>query len=169
MKKWRHYLLPKEFVLYTDHQALQYLNSQGKLNQRHLKWVEFLQSYTFILKHKSGKSNRVVDALGRRNLLLTEMHIEVVGFKEFTNLYPKDPNFAEAWKAYTIPVTLEKTKWLDFTIQDGMLFEENQLCIPKSSMTENLIKEKHSGGLARHFGQDKTFSLVVEHYYWPQL
>ena len=37
LKKWRHYLLPKEFFLYTNHQALQYLNSQGKLNQRHLK------------------------------------------------------------------------------------------------------------------------------------
>ena len=42
LKNWRHYLLPKNFVLYNDHQALQYLNSEGKLNQRHFKWVEFL-------------------------------------------------------------------------------------------------------------------------------
>ena len=73
VKKWRHYILPKEFVLYIDHQVLQYLNSQGKLNQRHLKWVEFLQSYTFVLKHRSGKSNKVVDALSGRQLFLTEM------------------------------------------------------------------------------------------------
>ena len=120
--------------MYTDHQALQYLNSQGKLNQRHLKWVEFLQSYTFVLKHKSGKSNRVVDALNRRHLLLTQMQIEVVGFKELTNLYPEDFDFAEAWKACIVPVTLDRTKWMDFIIQDGMLFKGSQLCIPRISM-----------------------------------
>ena len=42
LKKWRHYLLLKEIVFYTNLQDLQYLNSQGKLNQRYLKWVEFL-------------------------------------------------------------------------------------------------------------------------------
>ena len=36
-------------------------------------------------------------------------------------------------------------------------------------MRENLIKEKNSDGLAGHFGWDKTFALVAEHYYWPQL
>jgi hypothetical protein len=44
LKKWRHYLLSKEFGLFTDHKALQYINSQGKLNQKHFKWLEFLQS-----------------------------------------------------------------------------------------------------------------------------
>ena len=84
-------------------------------------------------------------------------------------MYPKDPDFVEAWKACVVPVTLDRMKWLDFISQDGMLFKGNQLCVPKSSMRENLIKEKHSGRLAGHFGLDKTFALFVEHYYWPQL
>ena len=48
-----------------------------------------------MLKHKSGKPNRVVDALSRRELLLIVMQVEVVGFDELKNLYPKDPNFSE--------------------------------------------------------------------------
>ena len=167
LKKWRHYLLPKEFILYTNHLALQYLNSQRKLNQRHLKWVEFLHSYTFVLKHRSGKSNKVIDSLSRRQLFLTKMQIEVVEFKELKNLYPKDCDFGEAWKAYIKYITLDKMKWLDFIIQDGMLLKGSHLYIPRSSTRENLIKEKHSGGLTGNFGRDKNISLVVENYYQP--
>ena len=42
LKMWSHYLLPKEFVLYTDHQAMRYLNTQTKLNQRNMKWSKFM-------------------------------------------------------------------------------------------------------------------------------
>lgn len=49
LKYWRHYLLPKEFVVFIDHQALNFINSQMKLNLIHTKWVEILQSYTFAL------------------------------------------------------------------------------------------------------------------------
>ena len=50
-----------------------------------------------------------------------------------------------------------------------MLFKGIQLCIPRSSMRLNLIKEKNSGGLARHFGIDNTLRLLKEKYYWPQM
>ena len=53
LKKWRHYLMPKEFVLYTDNHALKFISNQTKLNQRHVKWVEFLQNFTFVIKHKN--------------------------------------------------------------------------------------------------------------------
>jgi hypothetical protein len=32
LKKWRHYLIPKEFVLYSDNHALQFVTQQEKLN-----------------------------------------------------------------------------------------------------------------------------------------
>ena len=32
LKKWRHYLIPKEFVLYSDNHALQFMSQQEKLN-----------------------------------------------------------------------------------------------------------------------------------------
>jgi hypothetical protein len=34
-------------------------------------------------------------------------------------------------------------------------------------MRENLVKEKHSGGLAGHFGHEKTFAKLSESYFWP--
>jgi hypothetical protein len=52
-------------------------------------------------------------------------------------------------------------------IQEGLLFRGNQLCILNCSMRENLLKEKHSGGLAGHFGHDKTFEKMSESYFWP--
>ena len=75
-----------------------------------------MQSYTFVLKHRSGRSNRVLDAFSRRQLLLTIMQIEVVGFNELKNTYLEDPNFAEAWKACKENVTLDRTRWLDYLI-----------------------------------------------------
>lgn len=120
------------------------MNSQGKLNQRHLKWVEFLLSYTFVLKHRSGKSSRVAQALSRRQVLLTKMQTEVVGFKEFSNCIQRILILVKLERLVQNLLLLNRTKWLDFIIQDGMLFKGSHLCIPRSSMRENLIREKHS-------------------------
>jgi hypothetical protein len=53
LQHWKHYLVSKEFVLFTDHISLKYVNTQKKLNNRHVKWIYFLQGYTIVLKHKS--------------------------------------------------------------------------------------------------------------------
>jgi hypothetical protein len=70
LKKLRHYLIPKEFFIYTDNHALQFISRQTKLNQRHAKKVEFLENFTFVIKHTSGKANKFVDALSRINFIL---------------------------------------------------------------------------------------------------
>ena len=47
----------------------------------------------------------------------------MVGFDELKNLYLKDPDFVEAQKVFKEPITLDGTRWLDYMIQDGMLFK----------------------------------------------
>lgn len=91
VKHWRHYLFHKDFVLYTDHDALKHLSSQGKVSSRHASWIAYLQQFTFVIKHTSGASNRVADALSRRHSLLAVLHTTVVGLDSFVDLYPGDP------------------------------------------------------------------------------
>jgi hypothetical protein len=87
LKKWRHYLIPKEFVLYTDNQALQFITRKEKLNQKHAKWVEFMQNFTFVSKHIVGTANKVVDALSRRSLIVHEFQVETLGFEHLKDMY----------------------------------------------------------------------------------
>ena len=81
LRYWRHYLLPQEFMFYSDHEALKFLNSQKKLNSSHGNWVEFLQPYPYMIKHKAGVENKVADALTRRVSILVAVSNEVTGFE----------------------------------------------------------------------------------------
>ena len=83
-------MFQKEFVLYTDHEALKHLQGQDKISARHASWIAYLQQFTFVVKHKSGVTNRVADALSRRNHLLTRMQIKVVGFEIIPELLIED-------------------------------------------------------------------------------
>jgi hypothetical protein len=150
---WRHYLLPQEFVLYSDHQALRYLNSQKKLNHKHGHWVEYLQAYSFVLKHKSGIENKVIDALSRRVTLLSVMSVEVTGFDRIKEEYESCLEFEEKY----LTLKDENHRVINgYHLQDGYLFRDNKLCIPKTFVREFLIWEIHVGGLSGHFGRNQN-------------
>ena len=119
LKKWRHYLMTKEFVLYSDNHALQFIMQQPKLNQKHAKWVEYLQSFNFVLKHISGQSNKVEDALSRKNLLIQESQIQVLGFDFLKELYEDDVDFKEAFTSCQNLVLMDNSKWLEYSLQEG--------------------------------------------------
>ena len=160
---WQHYLMPKEFVIHTDHESLKHIKGQGKLNRRHAKWIEFIETFPYVIRYKKGKENVVADALSRRYVLFSTLDARLLGFEQLKELYEHDSDFGEIFR------TCLKHGFNKFYIFEGYLFKENKLCVPNCSIRELLVREGHGGGLMGHFGVFKTLSLPQEHFYWPNM
>jgi hypothetical protein len=163
LETWQHYLWPKEFVIHTDHESLKHLKGQGKLNRRHAQWMEFIETFPYVIKYKQGKENIVADALSRRYALVSTLNAKLLGFEYVKELYVNDDDFASVYGA------CEKAAFGKFYRLDGYLFRENRLCVPNSSMRELLVREAQGGGLMGHFGVRKTLDVLYEHFFWPKM
>ncbi|XP_021305467.1 uncharacterized protein LOC110431096 [Sorghum bicolor] len=164
LEVWQHYLLPKEFVIHSDHEALKYLKSQGKLNRRHAKWIEFIETFPYVVKHKRGKDNIVADALSRRCGLVTQLDTKVLGLESIKTLYATDSDFKEPFSH-----CIAGKGWDKYYVHDDFLFRTNKLCIPACSIRQVLLQEAHAGGLAGHFGIKKTLDMLSDHFFWPHM
>ena len=116
-----------------------------------------------MIKHKLGTEYRVADALSHRHSLLSTMQTRVVGFDTFSDLYCDDPDFRDHW------VKCVDGSFQQFMIHDKFLFKGHRLCIPQCSLRATIISEVHEGGLAGHFGKDKTMALLSLIFYWPRM
>ncbi|XP_056848903.1 uncharacterized protein LOC130499034 [Raphanus sativus] len=163
LETWLHYLLSKEFVIHTDHETLKHLRGQTTLKKRHARWLEFVETFPYVIKYKKGKDNVVADALSRRHTLISTIEAKIMGFEYIKDSYLTDPDFQEVFRKTT------KMAAGPFYQQDGFLFKEKKLCIPQGSMRELLVREAHGGGHMGHFGRDKTLSVLTDHFFWPNM
>jgi hypothetical protein len=164
LETWQHYLWPKEFVIHSDHESLKHIRSQAKLNRRHAKWVEFIESFPYVIKHKKGKENVIADALSRRYAMLSQLDFKIFGLETIKEQYAHDDDFKDV-----LLNCKEGRTWNKFVLTNGFVFRANKLCIPASSVRMLLLQEAHGGGLMGHFGVKKTEDILADHFFWPKM
>ena len=82
LRKWRHFLMGRDFIVFSDHASLSHFQSMPHLNKRQIRWLEFLSEFLFKIVHKKGKDMVVPDALSRRpdqylgNLVVTDTAVK---------------------------------------------------------------------------------------------
>jgi hypothetical protein len=96
---------------------LKYIRSQGKLNRRHAKWVEFIESFPYVIKHKKVKENVIADDLSRRYALLTQLDYKIFGLEIIKEQYVHDANFK-----YVVLHYKDGKTWNKFIFNDGFVF-----------------------------------------------
>nr|ABB47285.1 retrotransposon protein, putative, Ty3-gypsy subclass [Oryza sativa Japonica Group] len=164
LETWQHYLWPKEFVIRSDHESLKHIRSQAKLNHRHAKWVEFIESFPYVIKHKKGKENVIADALSRRYTMLSQLDFKIFGLETIKEQYAHDDDFKDV-----LLNCKEGRTWNKFVLTNGFVFRANKLCIPASSVRMLLLQEAHGGGLMGHFGVKKTEDILADNFFWPKM
>ncbi|GJW46792.1 putative reverse transcriptase domain-containing protein [Tanacetum coccineum] len=66
LKIWRHYLYGTKCTVFTDHNSLQHILNQKKLNMRQRRWLELLSDYDHEIRYHRRKANVAADALSRK-------------------------------------------------------------------------------------------------------
>jgi hypothetical protein len=165
-RQWKHYIMGKEMIIHTDHKPLQFIQTQGKLqNDRHQKWSTYLQQFHFKIKYKTGISNHVNDCLSWPPVVALTIVLHSYGHEasKWPQLYQQDPDFTTTYQLLGTGATVT-----DFHIQDELLCHLGHLVVPTSER-EKLIWEAHYSWATRHFGMEKTVVILQKHFYWPKL
>jgi hypothetical protein len=98
MSTWQHYIWYKEFIIHYDHESSKHIRGQIKLNKHHAKLIEFIETFSYIIKHKKGKDNVIADALSRRYTMLSQLDYKFFGLESLKELYATDFDFKDAYE-----------------------------------------------------------------------
>jgi hypothetical protein len=129
LETWQHYLWPKEFVIHYDHESLKHIRGQAKLNKCHAKWVEIIETFPYIIKHKKGEENVIVDVLSRHYTMLSQLDHKIFGLESIKELYATDVDFKDAYDNCR-----ERRMWNKYVLHDNILYSANKMCVPASSV-----------------------------------
>jgi hypothetical protein len=162
---FRCYLFGKQFLVRTDHSALEYLRTFSDTNSPPMRWSLRLSELDFIAEHRARSKIGHVDALSH--------HVGVV----MNNGLPNKAVILREQKKDLFCNTLNPGNYSSkkeyFLDDDGLMYRQrpdrnHQLVVPKTIIHE-VIKANHNPVYVTHPGVKRTFNLISLGYWWPTM
>lgn len=157
----------RRFLVRTDQQSLKFLLHQKEINPEYQKWVRKLLGFNFKVRFKPGATNRVADALSRKNkedmelgTLLTTNQVE---WEELE----KEIAASSDLQLIRMKLELQSDDYAGFTIQGNKLLYKGRLVIPKNSVIiPVLLRQYHDFVVGGHAGELKTYLRLAAEWFW---
>ncbi|KAL1533371.1 hypothetical protein AAHA92_33261 [Salvia divinorum] len=182
VQKWRQYLLGREFIIRTDQRSLRELLAQVVQTPDQQFYIRKLMGFKFIIEYKSGASNKVADALSRRDSDNTRADENgPVGDSD----PPPSMLAAFASPRPTILTDLEKenttlpdmvqlrdavskgTAPPHISVWANLLYFKRRLYLSRdSALRRPLLEEFHDALTAGHPGERRTFTRLATSFFW---
>ena len=163
IRKWRHYLLGRKFVVLTDQKSLKFLVDQRMMGEDQQKWMAKLLGFDFEIRYKAGKENRAADALSRKAYYNA---ISAVTFQDWEGLeqeVQQDDKLRSLMQNLIQGIPSQQ----GFEIKGGRLYYKGRLVIPKGSSRIPLILEEfHNSAIGGHSGFFRTYKRISNLLWW---
>lgn len=176
LKQWRCYIEGTESTVYTDHQSLERLMAQPKLNGRQARWMELISMNQHRIRWKEGASN-LADPFTRRPDYVKEAPEPAPGpvmdlcaleaamptapdlTDRLVAAYAQDPDY----KAGTKVVKVLKKK-------GNLWYYRHRLAVPKDlDLRKELLREAHDSPYSGHQGWHRTLDVLSRQFWWPRM
>lgn len=193
VKQHRRYLHGIPFTIFTDHRALEHIQTQPHLSARQVRWLQILQEFSPTIRYISGESNSFADWLSRRpDFMKVECpqcqhlisdpfprasisSILTTGLQDHFNIeiltaQATDPICKElvafAADPDTIP-TARKRYVSEFVFEDGLWKHGSlkQVVIPESLQLQ-VLEYFHNPVHRGHYGKSKMLHTLKKFVYW---
>nr|KAJ0228165.1 hypothetical protein LSAT_V11C100046520 [Lactuca sativa] len=167
VKRWRHYLMGRHFLIRTDQRSLKYLMEQREVGPEYQKWMYKLLGFDFEIQYKPGATNKVADALSRELSESTEINMLTSTWTfplgELDKEIAEDSFIQQVKK----DICEEGKHHKGYTMEGGKLMYKGRLVIPqKSELIPKLLKEFHDSVMGGHAGELRTYQRLAAEWYW---
>nr|GEX56920.1 putative reverse transcriptase domain-containing protein [Tanacetum cinerariifolium] len=166
LRLWRHYLYGTKYVVYTDHQSLQYILDQKELNMRQRRWIELLSDYDCEIRYHQRKANVVADALSQKER--ERIRVKALVMTVYPSLHDQIRNAqSEAMEKNVKAENLGRLIKPIFEIHpNGTRYRDKRIWMPKFDGLRDLIMpESHKSKYSIHPGSNKMYQDLKQ-LYW---